>query len=369
MRGPVVFAGCLILFCGSAFGQEHSARFEVASVRPSAEATSTPANSGMQGGPGTADPERFTFRNLSVMALLLKAYGVQNYQISGPDWLASTRFNIEAKVPPGATEAQLNAILRDLLAERFNLTLHRETKAMAVYELTVAKNGPKLQDADMNAPPPPVREPGSRPPTVGLPDRAGFPQIPPGRPMMLGKMTNGIMRWTAKVQSLSNLISLLTGELDRPVVDKTGLTGKYDFTLAYSRVGLRQRGPAAAPDAAPADPSGGPTLLNAVQEQLGLKLESKKDGVDILMLDHIDKVRLRINQLLSCCRSQLRLRLLRQLREHELVGQADQSLDLGERQRVPSLQRHPVRSRRVGRRNDARTLDQLRELLHRAFER
>jgi uncharacterized protein (TIGR03435 family) len=285
MPGIFVSAGCLILLCQSAFGQEDNVKFEVASVRASGETTSTPANSSIQGGPGTTDPERFTVHNFPLSALLLKAYEVQNYQISAPDWLASARFNIEAKIPPGTTEVRFNAMLRDLLAERFNLTLHHETKTMAAYELTAAKNGPKLQEADMNAPPPPVREPGSRPLVIGIPDSVGFPQIPPGRPMMLGMMTDGIMRWSANVQSLSNLTSFLSNELGRPVIDKSGLTGKYDFTLAYSRDGLRPR----AYDAAQADPSGGPTLLNALEKQLGLRLESKKDDVDILVIDHIDK--------------------------------------------------------------------------------
>jgi uncharacterized protein (TIGR03435 family) len=170
------------------------------------------------------------------------------------------------------------------------MTFHHETKDLAVYELVVGKNGPKLKESDLNVPPPPPPAPGEPPPLIGVPDKDGFPQIPAGLAVMLGRMTDGIMRWTDRLMVLSDLTSLLESELDRPVVDKTGLTGKYDFTLAFSRDGLRPRGPAAAPDAAPADPSGGPTLLNAVQEQLGLKLESKKDPIDILVLDHIDKV-------------------------------------------------------------------------------
>lgn len=289
MRG-IVLSAVIILFRGSVFCQQNDIKFEVASVRRSTESTSTPANSGWRGGPGTPDPERFTVTNLPLMNLLLKAYGIQRYQISGPDWLGSTRFHLEAKVAPGTTEAQLNVMIQNLLAERFNLTFHHETKEMAVYALTVASKGPKLQDADMNVPPSSVREPGSPPPTIGEPDSVGFPQIPSGRPIMLGRMTNGIMRWTGKVQSLANLAAFLGGELERPVLDKTGLNGRYDFTLAYSRDGLRPMGPAAAPGAPSADPSGGPSLFKAVQEQLGLRLDPKKDGVDILVLDHIDKV-------------------------------------------------------------------------------
>jgi uncharacterized protein (TIGR03435 family) len=282
MRGFIVPALCLVLGAGAAYAQEPNPKFEVASVRLSAEATSTPANSRMSGGPGTADPERFTFTNLSLKQLLLKAYGLLNYQFSGPDWLTSIRINLQAKVPSGATEAQLNAMLQNLLVERFNLASHHEIKEMAVYELTVGKDGPKLKESDLSAKPP-EHERGE-PLRVGGPDKEGFPQIPPGLNMMLGRMTDGIMRWTGRQQPLSNLASFLGGELDRPVVDKTGLTGKYDFTLAHSRDGLRPRGPV------DDTPSGGPSLFKAVQDQLGLNLESKKDPIDILVVDHIDKV-------------------------------------------------------------------------------
>jgi uncharacterized protein (TIGR03435 family) len=282
MRTAISATGCLVFACGAVFGQT----FEVASVKPAA-----PQASGIMrpsGGPGTSDPERFTYTNVTLKALLLRAYDVKNYQITGPAWLDSERFDILAKVPAGATKEQLNIMLQHLLADRFNLTFHHEAKEMAVYELTVGKSGSKLKEADLNAVAP-TGEPGA-PLRIGAPDKDGFPQIPAGLAVMLGRITDGISRWTDRLMILSDLTSLLESELDRPVVDKTGLTGKYDFSLAFSRDGLRPRGPAAAPDATPADPSGGPSLLNAVQEQLGLKLESKKDPIDILVLDHIDKV-------------------------------------------------------------------------------
>jgi uncharacterized protein (TIGR03435 family) len=247
MRKLIISASILIVGCGLAFSQESDIKFEVASVRPAGVPQNSPAIARMQGGPGTSDPERITYPSVTLKVVLLKAYGVEKYRLSGPDWLDSERYDIAAKVPPGATEQQLNAMLRNLLAERFNLTVHHESKVVAVYELMVGKNGSTLTEADMNAPPDPVREPGSPPPMTGWPDSAGFPQLPPGRPEMLGRMTDGIMRWTAKVQSLADLASFLGGQLQRPVLDKTGLTGKYDFKLAYSRDGLRPLGPPGAP--------------------------------------------------------------------------------------------------------------------------
>jgi uncharacterized protein (TIGR03435 family) len=288
MRGFIVSASCLILGCSAAFSQDGNPRFEVASVRPASP--QGPNILRMPGGPGTADPERFAYSHVVLKGFLLRAYGLKYYQLSGPDWLDSAMFDINAKVPPGATKEQVDIMLRNLLEERFNLTLHHESKEMSVYELSVGKNGPRLKEADLT--PPPVREPGSPPRTIGVPDKEGFPQVPPGFGATVGRMTDGIMRWTGKAQSLSDLASVLGGELERPVVDKTGLNGKFDFSLAYSRDGLRQRQPPPGAVATPVDdtPSGGPTLFKAVEEQLGRKLESTKDPIDILVIDHIDKV-------------------------------------------------------------------------------
>jgi uncharacterized protein (TIGR03435 family) len=102
MRGFLVSALCLIVGCGAAFGQETNTKFEVASVRPSTEQTATPANSGMRGGPGTADPERFFYPSVPLKTLLLRVYGLNDYQFSGPSSLASTRVDILAKVPPAS---------------------------------------------------------------------------------------------------------------------------------------------------------------------------------------------------------------------------------------------------------------------------
>jgi uncharacterized protein (TIGR03435 family) len=102
----------------------------------------------------------------------------------------------------------------------------------------------------------------------------------------MGREAEGISYWTGRGIAIADLCSFLARDLERPVVDKTDLTGKYDFNLRYSRFGLKPSSPRTAPTT---DPAGGPTLTKAVQDQLGLKLESKKDGVDILVVDHVDK--------------------------------------------------------------------------------
>jgi uncharacterized protein (TIGR03435 family) len=280
VRALVLPALCIV-----AFGQDANTKFEVASVRVS---TSNPGpGMAFRGGPGTSDPERFSAPDVPLKLLVRRAFAREEYQISCPDWLDSIRVEIVAKVPPGATKEQLNAMLQTLLVERFNLTFHHETKEMSVYELSVGSSGSKLKDADHT--PPPEREPGSRG-TIVATDKDGFLDLPrTGQPMMFGNIKDGIQRWTASMQDIASLTSLFGVELQRPVVDKTELKGEYDFKLAYSREGLvPRRSPAGS--ATDDTPTGGPTLLKAVQDQLGLKLESAKDPIDILVIDHIDKI-------------------------------------------------------------------------------
>jgi uncharacterized protein (TIGR03435 family) len=257
--------------------------FEVAAVKQSSGFSTTGMDS--RGGPGTADPGQFTSR-ASLRTFLLKAFGVRNYPLSGPDWLDSEGFEIVAKVPKGTTKEQLDKMLQSLMVDRFRLTYHHEAREMSVYELLV-----KESDLSVQRPP---RDPGSpiRPPGT---DAKGFLLVGPGPSQFIGRTTNGIIRWTGGQQPISGLATLLENELERPVVDKTGLTGRYDIQLMYSRDGLKplRKNPAAPVDTGPADddiPSGGPSLMKAVEQQLGLRLQSAKDPIDVLVLDHIDRM-------------------------------------------------------------------------------
>src|ERR1017187_4193796 len=116
--------------------------FDVASIKPS-----DPAASFMRisGGPGTKDPELFTCENCSLISLLTRAYDVQRYQVSAPDWAQNTKFVVSAKVPAGATQEQFDLMMQNMLAERFNLAIHRAEKQMKSYDLVIAKGGPKLK--------------------------------------------------------------------------------------------------------------------------------------------------------------------------------------------------------------------------------
>lgn len=143
MRRLILF---LLLLAGSdtAVAQNPgSLRFEVASVKPAGPERDGPAV--YRVGPGTDDPERITFERQSMLRLLAVAYGVDWDQISGPPWLGTEYYAIDAKVPPGTTKEQVKLMWQSLLAERFNLKIHFATKDVSVYELSVAKNGPKLR--------------------------------------------------------------------------------------------------------------------------------------------------------------------------------------------------------------------------------
>jgi uncharacterized protein (TIGR03435 family) len=139
LRILAVFAGA-----GLACGQS----FEVASVKPSPPPG---PNRGMarqvRGGPGSTDPGAITFTGIDLLSLVTMAYGIDAYQLVGPDWLSTTRFDIAAKLPPGTTIEQYRLMLQNLLAERFKLAVHRDKKEGREFELILAKNGAKLKES------------------------------------------------------------------------------------------------------------------------------------------------------------------------------------------------------------------------------
>ena len=285
-------AGLLVFGFACAFGQATgNLTFEVASVRPSAP---VPPSGGVyfgpaRGGPGTPDPGQITWSYASMKAMLLTAYDAKNYQINGPAWLDTERYNVIAKVPAGATTEQVRAMWQNLLAERFGLTVHHEPKEFQVEELVIGKGGPKLKETswDAAAPLPP-----------GPPQRKNGELISPGVVSTIFPGVSPHAHTVAKAQPISQLAVMLSNQLGRPVLDKTGLTGKYDFTLEY-RIDLSgyqlpppppgAPGPAAAtPGDSASDP--GPDLAAAVQQQLGLGLVAGKAKLDVVVVDKADKV-------------------------------------------------------------------------------
>jgi uncharacterized protein (TIGR03435 family) len=258
---------------GAAAQPAASPQFEVASIKPSPPAPGTGrVRVGSHGGPGTNDPGLFTCERCSVFGLIRQAFGIPDYRISGPDWLQATRFNVSAKVPEGATKQQFRMMMRNLLADRFKLKFHYEKKEMQAFDLIVAKNGPKMKESA--GPLDPDERPGRLDGGRKM-DEEGFVDLPPGRvPMMM--LYEGHATERHAEETMEQLATNLGSQLGRPVTDATGLKGRYDFTLKWIE---ESAGPSTT----------GPDIFRALQEQLGLKLESKKGVADMLVVDHIEK--------------------------------------------------------------------------------
>jgi uncharacterized protein (TIGR03435 family) len=180
-------------------------------------------------------------------------------------------------------------MLQELLIARLNIKMHHENKEFSVYELGVAKSGSKLKASDLNVPEVPPQEAGTFLPRDG----DGFPILVPGRSaMLMNTKGDGRTRISAVKGTMPKLARMLEAEVGRPVVDKTGLTGFYDFNVDFSTDGLPGYAGCGVLPAFPsvAGSGGGVSLFGAVEAQLGLKLESKKDPIDVLVIDSASKV-------------------------------------------------------------------------------
>src|SRR3954470_23853955 len=135
------------LLCWLAPAQTPKPEFEVASVKPATPLGPIGQRADRKGGPGTPDPGLYSCRNCPINWVLDEAYDLKPYEFQGPDWLTTTRFDFEARIPPGTTKAVFLQMLQNLLVDRFKLAVHREPKSMEVYEMTVAKNGPKFRES------------------------------------------------------------------------------------------------------------------------------------------------------------------------------------------------------------------------------
>jgi uncharacterized protein (TIGR03435 family) len=164
--------GAAVILCASiALGQQANPKltFEVASIKPAAPQAMARLQGSVDGGPGTPAPGRIQFTDMPLKVLIMRAYDVQNFQVSGPSWMDSQRFDITAKVPDGATKEEARIMLQNLLSDRFKLKMHKGSKDAAIYELVVAKGGLKLKEAAQTAAPPTER------PSVRVSERQGRP--------------------------------------------------------------------------------------------------------------------------------------------------------------------------------------------------
>jgi uncharacterized protein (TIGR03435 family) len=257
--------------------------FEVATIKPSKPGSGPGGYSFPAGG--------FKATNVSLQTLVEAAYRIGDDQVLGaPKWLNSDRYDVEAKMDASAAadlqklnreelDAARQQMLQAFLADRLMLTIHRETKEFPVYLLVISKNGPKLQEA----------KPGDT--------YADGPKGRDGSPLAAGntRMTGGrnARTLTAHAVPISSLTQLLLAFLGRPVLDKTGLVGKYDFTLTWgpddNRPPALTGGASNDGSSSVASDSNGPPLLTALQEQLGLKLESGKGPLEVIVIDHVER--------------------------------------------------------------------------------
>jgi len=257
-------AGILSLTHGRAFAQSDATpSFDVASVKP---ASPDARGSRCTGGPGTSDPGFLTCENYSLSFLVMMAYNLRGFQLARPAWMDAARYNVVAKIPPGTDRRQFGLMQQRLLAERFRLQAHFEKKDMTVYELTVEKGGPKLKES---------QEPAADKPEATWRSPAGGPPV------------RTMARVDRKGESVGDLASFLSNQLGLPVTDATGLSGRYDYTLSFL---MEPGGRAAGPASNGPEPEFGISLIDAVREQLGLRLEKKKGQADVLVVDHAEKV-------------------------------------------------------------------------------
>ncbi len=272
--------------------------FEAASVKP------VPENEGrlsLTGGPGTADPGRIRYENAPLKTLLLEAYGLERDQILGPGWIDSQRYTVIATFPPGTSKMRFQLMLQRLLTERFRLSLHHEPKEFTVYELVVAPDGPKLTPAaSMN--PDDAAAPAAQSEAL---DKSGCPAaLRPGvksRRDWFRRTTIGCSRYTKSstgdlANSLSTFISMQEGGMPAfatnviHVIDKTGLMGEYDFTLRFyfsPAVNAASLGEFAADAPVGAAKA---TVYSALEQQLGLQAKKTKALLDVIVIDHADKI-------------------------------------------------------------------------------
>jgi uncharacterized protein (TIGR03435 family) len=245
---------------------------------------------------GFLTEDSYRARNMSLKSVIREAYGLwgagEGMISGGPKWLDTDRYYITAKIDaavadklkklsPDQRKLTQQQMVQALLADRLKLAIHREAKEVPVYALAIVKTGSKLHEA----------KPGD-PYANAFPyaDKFDGGNDPAGKIFLVGGggpegRTMTIYAFAVSMPALAKQLTVMTGQ---PVLDKTGLTGNYDLALKYWFTPMRQASDGA-PDGQPPDPAGGPSLFNAIQQQLGLKLESTKGPVSIVVIDHVER--------------------------------------------------------------------------------
>lgn len=270
MRSLAVWACLASLGVAGAQQAQNEPRFDVASIKPSDPNPSNTMFIGM-----SADGAMVKYTNITLRDCIRGAYRVRNFQIVGPAWMTSARFEIDAKLPPGAAPDQIPDMLRALLVERFKLEIRRETKEQKVYALSVGNGGAKLKPAEAKAGNNALKALG-----------------PDGRPrdaMMYG-YTPERVSITAPSATLASLVGLMSVFTARPVIDATGIEGQYEFKLLFAPDGnpgiASTFGPGQEGAAGTGEPP--PSVFDAVK-QYGLRLEPRKAPIEMITVTHLEK--------------------------------------------------------------------------------
>jgi uncharacterized protein (TIGR03435 family) len=239
-------------FSANAFEQV----FDAVSIKPSPPMDSSrgPIYFGPKGGPGTEDPGRYWCNYCSLSELVSQAYDVPEYRIFSADRLPEDRFHIVATIPANATRDQFRVMLQKLLADRFKLAEHSERREMQMFRL-LASSGPKVK----------VHVEGELPASE---DRNARRNRAPG------------FYYKVQAKTMADFAKVIEGQLRRPVADATGLNGKYDFDVWWTANYL---------DADPGAATDSPTIYSAIQS-LGLRLESHKGQIDVVVVDHVQRL-------------------------------------------------------------------------------
>jgi uncharacterized protein (TIGR03435 family) len=266
---PIVILAGSIVPAAVLFGQTPVARpaFEVASVKRQTDV--------VPGMTFSARGATLTVVNNELANVIDNAYGIRRYQLVGaPDWVDSDRYDIQAKAAGDATRDELMVMVQSLLAERFKLKVHHETREMPIYALMVSKGGFKLRPAVEGS--------------CVVIDPRNLPRpAAPGQPRLPGCGNNLIRTnsWNATAIDMKGAAAALVGVLGRSVVDRTGVEGKFDIKIEWTP----DQAPAGADGAAASNAAGGLSLFTVLEDQLGLKVESARGPVDVLVIDHVER--------------------------------------------------------------------------------
>jgi len=261
---------------GIAAGQEIGPSFDVATVKRLDPSAPVRFKLSSHGGPGTDQPTHFECRGCPLALLIAKAYDRDLYQVSGPDWLMGDLFEVNAKVPENTSIQEFQRMLQSLLADRFRLKVRSETRESAGYELSLGPRGSKLRDAG-----PPVDPPDGTPSSpLSRLDPNGFPILLRGETMAAAY--DHYRRHTQ--ETMGELIKWLTIWLGKPVVDHTGLLGRYDITLSFVM-------PRPAQGRTDGTDFPGPTLtLVDAMGETGLRVVSKRVQVDYIVVESAQRI-------------------------------------------------------------------------------